>query len=53
MDWEVYNKVPGDQQLIDLTVTVDNHFLLILLMMRNHVMMISYLMMSLKDHVIW
>ena len=22
MDWEVYNKVPGDQQLIDLTVAV-------------------------------
>ena len=26
VDWEVYNKVPGDQQLIDLTVAVSKPF---------------------------
>ena len=26
VDWEVYNKVPGDQQLIDLTVAVGKPF---------------------------
>ena len=26
VDWEVYNKIPGDQQLIDLTVAVGKPF---------------------------